>query len=103
MLDLVTKEQLPEILQSNKKVIIKFGADWCSGCKALAPYLDRLQKDHPEVKFLEVDADEESELVAQYNVKNLPTLISFVDGTKSDTLTGSGLGMKVLKDFVLKA
>lgn len=102
MLDFTTHEQLPELLRGNKKVILKFGADWCAGCKSIAPYLTKLQKDHPEVRFLEVDADSQPELLAQYNVKNLPTLISFTDGTKSDTLTGSGLGMKVLKDFVLK-
>ena len=103
MLDFVDQASLKETLSSNQKVIVKFGAEWCSGCKAVAPYLDRLQKDNPQVKFVEVDADTEDQLVLEYNVKNLPTLISFTNGIKSGTLTGSGLGMKVLKDFTLKA
>lgn len=103
MLGKVTNESLPETLKENNKVIVKFGAEWCSGCKAIAPILDKLQEDHPEVKFVEVDADSEADLVVQYNVKSLPTLISFVKGVKSDTLTGNGLRVKTLKDFVLKA
>lgn len=103
MLEKVNGLTLSEAIKDNKKVVVKFGAEWCSGCKAISPYLDKLQKDHPDVKFVEVDADVESDLVAEYNIRNLPTLISFTGTIKSGTLTGSGLNFKVLKDFVTKA
>ena len=97
----VTNSSLDEQLK-NKKVILKFSASWCSRCKAIAPYIERLESLYPEVVFLEVDADAEVELITKYKVKNLPTLVGFSNGTKVDTLTGSTLSMKVLRDFVMK-
>lgn len=101
-MDSVTSSSLEEHLKTNKKIVLKFGAEWCGGCKAIKPYLAKLQELYPQVVFLEVDADVEADLVTKYNVKNLPTLVGFSNGVKVDTLTGSGLGMKVLKEFVMK-
>jgi thioredoxin 1 len=102
LLEFVTKTELEKSIADNKKVVVKFGASWCSGCKAIAPYLNKIQADNPDVVFVEVNSDDEIDLVTQYNIKNLPTLIGFSNGSKVETLTGSGMSMKTLKDFVSK-
>ena len=53
--------------------VIKFGADWCSACKAM----DLMFTDESK-NWKIVDVDENPELVLEHNVNKLPTLL-FVD------------------------
>lgn len=53
--------------------LIKFSADWCSGCKSLSSNLRKL--DLSGLSFQEVDIDKEPTLAQQHNVRGIPTLI----------------------------
>lgn len=53
--------------------ILKFGADWCSQCKAQ----DNEFKEHPLVispKIIDVDEAEES-LIDKYKIRSIPVII----------------------------
>ena len=56
--------------------IIKFGAEWCSGCKIMTPIIEEVVKNNPDVRFKDVDVEnDENNLSAKYGIKSLPTLI----------------------------
>lgn len=56
--------------------ILKFGADWCSGCKIMTPILKDVIDKNPEVGFKDIDVEnDEDNLSAKYGIKSLPTLI----------------------------
>ena len=50
--------------------VIKFGADWCSACKAM----DLMFTDESK-NWKIVDVDENPELVLEHGVSKLPTLL----------------------------
>ena len=40
------------------QVVVDYFAVWCGPCKVIAPYLDTLATENPEVEFIKVDVDE---------------------------------------------
>ena len=50
--------------------VIKFGADWCSACKAM----DLMFTDESK-NWKIVDVDENPEMVLEHNINKLPTIL----------------------------
>ena len=69
-----------EVLQANQTVLVDFWAEWCGPCRMLAPALEELAAEHPEVKICKVNIDEDPDLALQYGVMSIPTLVVFRDG-----------------------
>ena len=57
-----------------------FYADWCGPCKMLAPVLEKLSAEYPEVLILKVNVDGQPALASRFQVYSIPTLIAFRGG-----------------------
>lgn len=73
---------------SEGKVLVDFYATWCGPCKMLAPVLEKVAREHEEIKILEVDVDEVGALAARYNIMSIPALIYFEGGKPLDMRVG---------------
>jgi len=70
-----------ELVKSSKPLLVDFFAEWCGPCKMMPPILREVkEKLGEEVVIIKVDADKNQRLVAEYNVRGVPTLILFKDG-----------------------
>lgn len=69
-----------EVLAAPTPVLVDFSAEWCGPCKKLAPVLQELAADTPDVKIVQVDIDESKQLAKTYRVRSVPTLILFKQG-----------------------
>lgn len=58
------------------KKVLKFHAAWCGPCKTLSKILDGIETD---VVIEGVDVDERRDLVAQYKIRGVPTLVMVED------------------------
>lgn len=71
------KDNLQEILQTNEKVIVQYGASWCGNCRIIKPKFRRLSENNEEFKFVYVDAEKYPNSRKLANVNNLPTFALF--------------------------
>ncbi|MBE6555513.1 MAG: thioredoxin [Ruminococcaceae bacterium] len=85
-----------EVLKSDKTVLLDFFATWCGPCRMLAPILDELAAERPDVKVVKVDVDEESELAARYGVMSIPTLFVIKNGEVTAQAMGAQPKAKLL-------
>ena len=72
----------------DKLILVDFFATWCGPCKMLAPVLEEVSADYPEVTFVKVDVDESEELARRYGIRVIPTLVLLRNGEVLLTETG---------------
>ena len=76
----LTQDNLGEVLSSNKKVMVQYGAGWCGNCRLTKPKFKRLSTENEDITFLYVDAEKLPGTRQFADVSNLPTFAGFVDG-----------------------
>lgn len=74
------EQEFKELVSNNGVVFVDFFANWCGPCKMLAPLIEQLADQHPEVKVVKIDVDQEQRLAMEYQVQSIPTLITFKNG-----------------------
>ena len=67
------------------KQIIFFSASWCNPCKSFKPVMERLSQELP-IRFVDVDA--EPQLVAEYGIRNVPSIVVTQDGREISKRSG---------------
>jgi thioredoxin 1 len=78
-----------EVLRSEQPVLVDFWAEWCGPCHAVAPILDRIVAEHPELKLVKVNIDEEQGLANRYGVASIPMIMLFRDGERTAESVGA--------------
>jgi thioredoxin 1 len=75
---------------SRKRVaVVDFWAEWCAPCFILAPIIEELARDYPQVGFGKLNTDENPEIASRYGVMSLPTVLLFKDGEPMDAIIGA--------------
>ena len=87
LIHLTKKDNFDELIKEGD-TIVDFFATWCGPCKMLAPELEELASEHPEIKVIKVDVDEFNELAGRFGIRAVPTLIVFNNGVATKQSTG---------------
>lgn len=76
-------------MENNMIIVKRFTGAWCAPCRMLAPMLNQLAQELPDVKFETVDIDENPEAVEEYGIRSVPTVLIIKDGEVKDTIVGA--------------
>ena len=77
-----------EIEEYKGLAVIDLYADWCGPCLMLAPVLEKLEVDYPDVKFCKINVDDERELATLFRVESIPMVAFVKDNTFVDMSVG---------------
>lgn len=77
-----------EIINQKEIALIDFYASWCGPCKMLAPILDEIAKEFPNITVGKVNIDFEQIVSKEYNVWTIPTMIIFKSGKEIKRIMG---------------
>lgn len=71
-------QEYGDLVNSDKKVLVNFYADWCEPCKKMTPYMLKMQKEMAgNVAIVRLNADENKTLIAEMKIDELPTLLLY--------------------------
>lgn len=77
------------LAQSERPVLVEFGAAWCGPCRMQAPILKELVREFGDTAHIgAIDVDAVPEIAARYGIRSLPTLAFFRSGQLRRTLVG---------------
>lgn len=90
---------IDEVLESGKPVLVDFWAQWCPPCHMIAPVLDQIASERPDLVVRKINTDENPVQSRNYQVMSLPTLILFRDGVPVRTIVGARPKVKLLAEL----
>ena len=83
------EKQFNDFIQSKESGVIEFGASWCGACKVMEPEIEKVQKDHDDLKFAKIDVGKDSALAAKMGVMSLPNVLIFKAGKVVEQFIGA--------------
>ena len=86
----VTNENYEALMASDKPVVIDFWAEWCGPCRMIGPIIEELAEEYKDkVVIGKCDVDSNDDIVAQYRVRNIPTVVFIKGGAVVDKVVGA--------------
>jgi thioredoxin 2 len=80
-------------------VAVDFWAAWCAPCRAMSPQFERAAAAMPTVHFAKVESDSAPLTSAQYQIRNLPTVVLLNTGKEIARRSGA-MQAKELIDWI---
>ena len=77
-----------EVLKSEKTVLLDFWAEWCGPCRMVAPIVDEIAEENPDILVGKVNVDNEVALAVKFGIMSIPTLVVIRNGETENRVVG---------------
>lgn len=78
-----------EVIESDTPVLVDFWAPWCGPCRVVAPVLEEIAQERPDLRIVKLNVDDNQQTAATYQVLSIPTMILFKSGQPVKTVVGA--------------
>ena len=78
-----------EVMNSDKPVLLDFWAPWCAPCRMVAPIIEEIASERPDIKVGKINVDEQPELASEFSIMSIPTLVVMKNGKIVQQVSGA--------------
>ena len=78
-----------EVLESEQPVLVDFWAPWCGPCRVVAPVLEEIAGERPELKLVKLNIDENQQTAMNFQILAIPTMVLFRNGEEAKRIQGA--------------
>ena len=84
------KEFQQKVSTAERPIVVDFWAPWCMPCKVTKPILELLAKEYAnKVEFLPINSDDSRDVLEQFKVIGIPTVLTIRNGKVVGRVTGA--------------
>ena len=86
----ITNENFEALKAAEQPLVIDFWAEWCGPCLMISPIIDELATEYEgKVTIGKCDVDSCDDIVSQFRVRNIPTIVFIKGGEVVDKVVGA--------------
>ena len=86
----ITDSNFNEYASAGKLMVLDFWAEWCGPCRMVSPIIDELSNEYEgRVIVGKMDVDNNDEVVSQFGIRNIPTVLFLTNGQVVDKIVGA--------------
>ena len=78
-----------EVIEHEKAVLVDFWAPWCGPCRVVAPVLEEIASERPDLRIVKLNVDDNQQTAAAFDVLSIPTMILFKNGQVAKKIVGA--------------
>lgn len=99
MITVTASNFVEEVVESETPVVVDFWADWCAPCRMVGKVLEDLSFELKNVKFVKINADEETSLIHRHHITSIPTLVIYNNREEVLRIVGARNKPALLKEL----
>ncbi len=98
MVDDISSDDLPKLIEDHKVVFVDCHAVWCGPCKTLGPILEELDEKYNDkgLKVVKLDVDHNRDFSMENQITGVPSVLVYSEGKRVVFDDGAGRKMDKL-------